>query len=91
MQRITAMSRHRDHLPGIAASLHFYGMREAAPIPLRDGGPLCCDHLIGREQLVKAVKQRAQAEFDHKDLAAPGKPATGPCASRWGWRSLSSP
>ena len=38
MRRITAMSRHRDHLPGLASSLHFYGMREAPAIPLRDRG-----------------------------------------------------
>jgi hypothetical protein len=40
MRRITAMSRHRDHLPGLASSLHFYGMPEAPAIPLRDRGPL---------------------------------------------------
>ena len=29
MRRITAMSRDRDHLRGVASSMHFYGMREA--------------------------------------------------------------
>src|SRR5260370_5834675 len=53
MRRITAMSRHRDHLPGVASSMHFYGMREAPAIPLRDRGLCGCDRLTGREQLVK--------------------------------------
>jgi len=31
------MSRHRDHLRGVASSMHFYyGMREAPAISLRD-------------------------------------------------------
>jgi hypothetical protein len=44
MRRITAMSRHRDHLPGVASSsMHFYGMREVPAIPLRDRGLSGCD------------------------------------------------
>ena len=51
--------------------MHFYyGMREAPAISLRDRGLPGCDPLIGREQLVKAVEQLAQAEFDHEDRAA---------------------
>ena len=50
--------------------MHFYGMREAPAISLRDRGRSGCGRLIGREQLVKAVEQLAQAEFDHEDLAA---------------------
>jgi hypothetical protein len=49
--------------------MHFYGMREAPAISLRDRGRSGCGRLIGREQLVKAVGQLAQAEFD-QDLAA---------------------
>src|SRR5271165_6017495 len=43
MRRITAMSRHRDHLPGVASSMHFYGVREVPAIPLRDRGLSGCD------------------------------------------------
>ena len=50
--------------------MHFYGMREAPAISLRDQGLAGCGRLTGREQLVKAVEQLAQAEFDHEDLAA---------------------
>lgn len=50
--------------------MHFYGMREAPAISLRDRGRSGCGRLIGREQLVKAVEQLAQAEFDQEDLAA---------------------
>jgi hypothetical protein len=50
--------------------MHFYGMREAPAIPLRDWGLSGCDRLTGREQLVKAAGELAQAEFDHEDLAA---------------------
>ena len=50
--------------------MHFYGMREAPAISLRDRGLAGCGRLTGREQLVKAVEQLAQAEFDHEDLAA---------------------
>ena len=50
--------------------MHFYGMREAPAISLRDRGLCGCGRLTGREQLVKAVEQLAQAEFDHEDLAA---------------------
>ena len=50
--------------------MHFYGMREAPAISLRDRGLVGCGRLTGREQLVKAVEQLAQAEFDHEDLAA---------------------
>ena len=70
MRRITAMSRHRDHLRGVAPSMHFYGMREAPAIPLRDRGLPGCGRLTGREQLVKAVEQLAQAECDYQDRAA---------------------
>src|SRR5438552_18695394 len=70
MRRITAMSWHRDHLRGVAPSIHFYGMREAPAIPLRDRGLSGCGRLTGREQLVKAVEQLAQAEFDHQDRAS---------------------
>jgi hypothetical protein len=70
MRRITAMSRHRDHLHGLASSLHFYGMPEAPARPLRDRGLSGRDRLTGREQLVKAAAQLAQAEFDREDLAA---------------------
>jgi hypothetical protein len=72
MRRITAMSRHRDHLPGLASSLHFYGMPQAPARPLRDRGLSGRDRLTctGREQLVKAAGQLAQAEFDHDNLAA---------------------
>src|SRR5437016_517921 len=69
MRRITAMSWHRDHLRGVAPSMHFYGMGEAPAIPLRDRGLSGCGRLTGREQLVKAVEQLAQAEFDHQDRA----------------------
>ena len=64
------MSRHRDHLRSVASSMHFYGMREAPAISLRDRGLCGCGRLTGREQLVKAVEQLAQAEFDYEDLAA---------------------
>ena len=50
--------------------MHFYGMREAPAISPRDRGLAGCGRLTGREQLVKAVEQLAQAEFDHEDLAA---------------------
>jgi hypothetical protein len=50
--------------------MHFYGMREAPAIPLRDRGLSGCGRLTGREQLGKVVEQLAQAEFDHEDLAA---------------------
>jgi len=50
--------------------MHFHGMREDPAIPLRDRGPSGCDRLTGREQLVKAVEQLAQAECDHQDRAA---------------------
>ena len=70
MRRITAMSRHRDHLRGVAPSMHFYGMREDPAIPLRDRGLPGCGRLTGREQLVKAAGQLAQAECDHQDRAA---------------------
>jgi len=63
MQRITAMSRHRDHLHSVASSLRFYGMPEAPAVPLRDRAFLVVTALPGREQLVKAVEQSAQAEF----------------------------
>ena len=49
--------------------MHLYGMREAPAVSLRDRGLSGCD-LTGREQLVKAVEQRSQAEFDYEDLAA---------------------
>ncbi len=64
------MSRHRDHLPGVASPLHFYAMPEAPAISLRDRGLSGCDRLTGREQLVKAVEQLAQAESNHQDRAA---------------------
>ena len=50
--------------------MHFYGMREAPAIPLRDRGLSGCGRLTGREQLGKVAGQLAQAEFDHEDLAA---------------------
>ena len=50
--------------------MHFYGMREAPAISLRDRGLVGCGRLTGREQLVKAVEQLAQAELNHEDLAA---------------------
>lgn len=55
--------------------MHFYGMREDPAIPLRGRGLSGCDRLIGREQLVKAVKQLAQAEFDHQSRVAGGRRA----------------
>jgi hypothetical protein len=70
MRRITAMSRHRDHLPGLASSLHFYGMPEAPARPLRDRSLAGRDRLTGREQLVKAAGQLAQAGSDRDNLAA---------------------
>jgi hypothetical protein len=69
MRRITAMSWHRDHLRGVAPSMHFYGMREDPAIPLRDRGLCGCDRITGCEQLVKAVEQLAQAACDHQDRA----------------------
>ena len=50
--------------------MHFYGMREAPAISLRDRGLAGCGRLTGREQLVKAAGHLAQAEFDYEDLAA---------------------
>ena len=50
--------------------MHFYGMREAPAMPLRDRGLSGCGRLTGREQLVKAVEQSTQAEFHGQDLAA---------------------
>ena len=50
--------------------MHFYGMREAPAIPLRDRGLSGCRRLTGREQFVTAARQLAQAEFDHQDRAA---------------------
>ena len=41
--------------------MHFYGMREAPAISLRDPGLAGCGRLTGREQLVKAAGQLAQA------------------------------
>ena len=64
------VARHRHHVRGVASSMHFYGMREAPAMPLRDRGLSGCDRLTGCEQLVKAVEQLAQAEFDHEDRAA---------------------
>ena len=49
--------------------MHFYGMREAPAISLRDPGLAGCGRLTGREQLVKAAGQLAQADFDYEDLA----------------------
>ena len=50
--------------------MHFYGMREAPAISLRDPGLAGCGRLTGREQLVKAAGQLAQADLDYEDLAA---------------------
>ena len=70
MRRITAMSRHRDPLRVVASLMHFYGMREPRLYHFGTGACLVCGRLTGREQLVKAVEQLAQAECDHQDLAA---------------------
>ena len=67
--------------------MHFYGMREAPAISLRDRGRSGCGRLIGREQLVKAVEQLAQAEFDYEDLAALVSRPHAPCETRRGRRS----
>jgi hypothetical protein len=53
--------------------MHFYGMPEAPAISLRDRGLSGRDRLTGREQLVKAVEQLAQAEFDHQSHVARGR------------------
>jgi len=45
VRRITAMSRHRDHLRSVASSMHFYGMRETPAISLRDRGLAGCGRL----------------------------------------------
>ena len=53
--------------------MHFYGMREAPAIPLRDRGLSGCGRLTGREQLVTAAGQLAQTEFDHQSHVARGR------------------
>ena len=87
MRRITAMSRHRDHLRSVASSLHFYGMREAPAISLRDRGPLWLRPPDRTRSSSRRPGSCRRPEFDDEGLAAPGQPATGPCASRRGRRS----
>jgi hypothetical protein len=70
--------------------MHFYGMREAPAIPLRDRGLSGRGRLTGREQLVKAAGQLAQAESNHQDRAALVSRPTCARASRPGLAILIS-
>ena len=90
MRRITAMSRHRDHLPGVASSMYFYGMREAPAIPLRDRGLSGCD-LPNRAAARQGGRAGHAGRISRPGSCRPGKPATCPCASRRGWRSRYRP
>jgi len=50
------MSRHRNHLRSVASSMHFYGMREAPAISLRDRGSL----VVAQQLSVHTIRSELQ-------------------------------
>ena len=73
MRRITAMSRHRDHLPGLASSMHFYGMRETPGYTTSGPGPLAWSRVACNQDMPHFTQIRPEPRDDAVPVNAPDR------------------